>query len=269
MARIAKKSKGVNLYKIDRMACLAFQNAMRLHKDSVLLFKNRRYPSAFFLSVVALEELGKMYLLEDFLWHSRMDGRFNDMADDESREELGEDLEASFIEDIYYHPPKQKWFLNNAVTLEDCRFSKRRSKLYRAIYSNELYESECRKNNEHVHREESLKKYQRQFRRANLMERLKQNSIYVGFDRKGKKINLKGKIKTPFAIKRKRALDQITYVSDFFIARILGLVKEVYATDSWYLESFVKKAMADELSKLWRYRKAGAIRQLKRIRMAK
>ncbi len=264
------KKKGVNLDKIDWMAYLAFHNAIRLHEDSILLFKNRRYPSAFFLSVLALEEIGKMYMLEDFLYHSRFDGRFNDMADDDMKKELGEDLEAAFLEEIYYHPPKQKWFINNAVTLENRNwYEKGSTKLHKAIFSNELQEDKRRSKKRTEYREENLKKYQHQFRRANLMEKLKHNSIYVGFDRIGKNINLKGKIKHPFTIKRKRALDQITYVNDFFIVYILGLVKQVYGTESYYLESFVKKEMANKLLKLWRYRKLDGRRQLKRIQMAK
>ena len=67
------KTNHVNLRKIDRMGVFAFENAIRLHEDSVCLFANDRLPSAFALSVLSLEELGKYFMLEDFVWHSRMD----------------------------------------------------------------------------------------------------------------------------------------------------------------------------------------------------
>jgi AbiV family abortive infection protein len=69
------KSNGVNLNKISKVAGLAFKNALRLHFDSILLFEHESYPSAYFLSILALEELGKYTLLDDFVWHSRVDGR--------------------------------------------------------------------------------------------------------------------------------------------------------------------------------------------------
>lgn len=73
----------INLRKVDRMGVLAFENAIRLHDDSILLFKNHSYPSSFALSVLALEELGKYLHLEDFVWYSRIDGRFNPKEEEE------------------------------------------------------------------------------------------------------------------------------------------------------------------------------------------
>ena len=67
------KTKAVNSHKIERMSVLALKNAIRLHSDSVVLFNNRSYPSAFFLSVLALEEIGKTFQLMDFYYHSQVD----------------------------------------------------------------------------------------------------------------------------------------------------------------------------------------------------
>ena len=66
----------VNLRKMDRMGVLSFENALRLHEDSILLFKRQRFPSAYALSVLSLEEIGKYFIIEDFVWHSRIDGRY-------------------------------------------------------------------------------------------------------------------------------------------------------------------------------------------------
>jgi len=87
--------KGINLNKIDKMAGLALKNGLRLHFDSILLFKNKSFPSAFFLSVLVIEEIGKAYILMDFLYHSRSDGRMRKQEEEE------------YLEYSYHHTAKQ------------------------------------------------------------------------------------------------------------------------------------------------------------------
>jgi AbiV family abortive infection protein len=88
----------VNLNKIDRMAGLTFKNVLRLHFDSILLYKNNSFPSSFFLSVLAMEELGKYYMIDHFLFHSRVDGR------------MGEEWDRKWLDDIFNHKRKQMTF---------------------------------------------------------------------------------------------------------------------------------------------------------------
>jgi len=95
------KIEGINLKKVDKMAGLSFENGLRLHFDSILLFKNKCYPSAYFLSVLAIEEIGKAFLIMDFLFHSRVDGR------------MGKEWEEKFLEPIYFHTIKQSSFAYN------------------------------------------------------------------------------------------------------------------------------------------------------------
>jgi AbiV family abortive infection protein len=80
------------------MALASYQNAIRLHEDAIILFKKKRYPSAYNLSVHSLEEIGKYYWLDDFIWHSRIEGRMK--AEDEE----------AFIQAIYSHRAKQGMF---------------------------------------------------------------------------------------------------------------------------------------------------------------
>jgi AbiV family abortive infection protein len=89
---------GINLNKVDKMAGLSFENGLRLHFDSILLFENKSFPSAYFLSVLAIEEIGKAFLVEDFLWHSLCDGR------------MEKEWEEKFLECIYCHTAKQSSF---------------------------------------------------------------------------------------------------------------------------------------------------------------
>lgn len=68
--------KRANLRKIESLSVLALKNALRLHDDSVLLYKNKRYSSSYFLSIIAMEEIGKYFILERLIFHSRVEGRY-------------------------------------------------------------------------------------------------------------------------------------------------------------------------------------------------
>jgi hypothetical protein len=46
-------------HKYYRLSGYAFENCLRLHEDSKMLFKNGSYASAMHLSILAKEELGK------------------------------------------------------------------------------------------------------------------------------------------------------------------------------------------------------------------
>ncbi len=94
--------KGVSLRKMCKVIGCAFENALRLHFDSILLFDNESYPSAYFLSILSLEELGKVTMLDNFVWHSRIDGRYG--AHEEQRS----------IDRIFQHQTKQNVFATNA-----------------------------------------------------------------------------------------------------------------------------------------------------------
>ncbi len=60
--------------KFARMAALAFENALQLHANSIHLFARRSYGSAMALSILAAEEIGKYFWVEDLVWHSVVEG---------------------------------------------------------------------------------------------------------------------------------------------------------------------------------------------------
>jgi AbiV family abortive infection protein len=107
---------------------LAFENALRLDFDSILLFENESYPSAYALSILALEELGKVTLLDDFVWHSRIDGRRSSKVEQED------------IDSIFKHQLKQQVFATQAEhfipkkILEDFRNGKIEILKQNAVY---------------------------------------------------------------------------------------------------------------------------------------
>lgn len=93
------KNKRINLNKIEKLAGLTFRNSIRLHNDSILLFKEKSYASAYFLSILALEEYGKMCILTNILFHSRA-------KETTEKEEIEEHLKL-----IYSHRNKQSEFI--------------------------------------------------------------------------------------------------------------------------------------------------------------
>lgn len=86
-------------YKFRRIATEAFKNGLRLHFDSILLFKNKSFPSAFQLSVLALEEFSKSHWVEHYYYSSAVNDNFPD-----------KDFEQGWLNLLYFHPKKQKAF---------------------------------------------------------------------------------------------------------------------------------------------------------------
>jgi AbiV family abortive infection protein len=91
----------MNLHKLNRMEFLAFKNALRLHDDSILLYRKKSYPSAFALSILAAEEYGKASWLQHFsyYWHD---------YDDKWKNTL--------LLDTYSHITKQTIFQNDIAS---------------------------------------------------------------------------------------------------------------------------------------------------------
>ena len=98
---------GTKSQKFQHLAGQSLRNAIRLHFDSILLYKHKSFPSSFFISVIAMEELGKAYWADHFVFYSK-DVR----SDDE--------LETLFINKIHSdHRAKQLWFLRQMAKVDD------------------------------------------------------------------------------------------------------------------------------------------------------
>jgi len=95
----------LNLRRLQQIAGLSLENGIRLHFDSVSLYKKRSYGSAFFLSVIAMEEIGKAFQADHFVFSSRINGRTN------------KQFEASWIKDLFGdHKGKQMGFLRQVYS---------------------------------------------------------------------------------------------------------------------------------------------------------
>jgi AbiV family abortive infection protein len=90
---------GLSKYKLKKMATHALANALRLHFDSILLFRNGSYPTAFQISVLVLEEFAKAKEIEHYYWSSITNSGFPDEA-----------FEREWLELLYLHPWKQTAF---------------------------------------------------------------------------------------------------------------------------------------------------------------
>ncbi len=86
-------------YKFRRIATESFKNGLRLHFDSIKLFKTDSYPSSLMLAIIALEEFSKSNWVEHYYWSS-ITGSFPDV-----------EFEQEWLKLLYKHPKKQKAFL--------------------------------------------------------------------------------------------------------------------------------------------------------------
>ncbi|RCW60975.1 AbiV family abortive infection protein [Marinobacter nauticus] len=91
-----KKEEGVSKYKLNRIATEALRNAIRLHFDSILLYENGSFPSAFQLSVLALEEFSKANWVDHYIWTSETNEGYEDA-----------EFEQGWLKLLYLHPAKQ------------------------------------------------------------------------------------------------------------------------------------------------------------------
>ncbi len=89
------------ILKYDKFAGAAFKNALRLHFDSIVLFRNRSYPSAFALSILSMEEFAKSYLLENLYYHGIADQTF-----------MTTELRKIVSNSLLSHTHKQRSFVN-------------------------------------------------------------------------------------------------------------------------------------------------------------
>lgn len=117
-----KNNDLINLKKVEKMAYLSIVNGLRLHFDSIILFKNKSYPSSFLLSILALEEFGKFFLIEDFWWSSKINGR------------MGKEWEEKYIGAIYFHKSKQISFAYHL----DVPYSMAKSKFIKELYNGNI-----------------------------------------------------------------------------------------------------------------------------------
>lgn len=95
---------GLSKYKFKKIAKESLINALRLHEDSILLFNHSSFPSAFQMSVLALEEFAKAKWVDHYYYTSVTNDGFPDT-----------DFEQEWLKLLYYHPEKQFAFIGKEL----------------------------------------------------------------------------------------------------------------------------------------------------------
>jgi hypothetical protein len=101
------------------------------------------------------------------------------------------------------------------------------------------------------------------------LEIIKQNSVYVGLNRSGRKINLKGKIKSPFNTNALKAKTQIILMNDYFLELILkSRYENGYYGYNEKIDNLLNKKLFLKLEKMWKSKNKKAclrIEELKKL----
>jgi AbiV family abortive infection protein len=101
---MSKPSKlKIGFRKLAELEFQCYQNGLRLHFDSVLLFKKHSFPSAFALSVIACEELGKGFAIAEMTFQARINRGFHG-GEQQYLNEL-----------LLNHKIKQGWFVSHTA----------------------------------------------------------------------------------------------------------------------------------------------------------
>lgn len=202
----------INPDKLSKLAGVAFENAIRLHLDSIAMFNNgASYPTALQLSILAQEELGKAFLLEETVFRTWS-------------KEWPEDFQKETVRDaLRQHKLKQGWFNRFAVDFT-ARHRMVISRFTTDVVSGKLEDQ-----------------------KQNATYVGLTNEVVGG----KKKVNLSGKITHPWSIKPSDPERQITRVNDLLIVYTEGFIRGVYSTDIYDIATHMTKKLVDELCNQW------------------
>ncbi len=222
-SRIAFSIIRSRMRKVARMSVLCYKNSIRLHNDSIYLYKQRSYPSAIALSIIAIEEMGKYQWLSHALFYNNI--KSND-----------DEIMAEILHETYDHRKKQRIFVNHSWhdnLYSDMKRINKKGLNFGILYKRFIGERENINLND-----PDIKKYFPNMRKHYLLlstlENLKQNSLYVGFPKKrGLGADLSKKINSPFRFGRKIAENHITILNDYLLIEALQVMKGMSSFENW------------------------------------
>jgi AbiV family abortive infection protein len=114
--------------KLNALQYACFQNGFRLHFDSVLLAKARSFASAFAISVIASEELGKAFAIAEITYHAGFDKAL--------LHSHGTEFVRSLLSD---HKLKQGWFVSSFFDIFRAKGVVRRYQVIQSAKNNAIY----------------------------------------------------------------------------------------------------------------------------------
>jgi AbiV family abortive infection protein len=94
------ETNNLSVYKWKKLGKESLLNALRLHRDAILLFKSNPFPSAFQLSVLSLEEFAKAKWIEHYYYSSITNCGFEEAKS-----------EQKWLKLLYIHLEKQRTFV--------------------------------------------------------------------------------------------------------------------------------------------------------------
>ncbi len=236
-------TKLLNPSRLDWIAFLACQNAVRLHRDAIALYKEGRYPSAFFLSILSQEELGKMHMINDHSWH--LGEWLNDLLEikDQAKraamDKENEKYQSEVFSSSYLHPLKQGYFAHNSP-VEDFVWLRKALK----------------------HGEPRQDVWQ------GVLDAKKQTAAYVGFPKKKRGVDFSAGLKHPWQIKKRDAQRQITRVNDYLLVFGLGLRYTCYVFENEDIINYLKnKRFLKNIGLTWQHRSRSAFKQIESLQV--
>jgi len=118
----------ISFRKINELQYECFKNALRLHFDSVLLAKARSFASAFAISVIASEELGKGFGIDEMSFQAGLVGG------------LGRFEEKKFLRALLSdHKLKQGWFASSMIGISGSKSVLKRYQTIQVAKNNAIY----------------------------------------------------------------------------------------------------------------------------------
>jgi AbiV family abortive infection protein len=236
---VEKKKVDSRIRKLSRMCVLCYKNCIRLHSDSILLFKNGSYPTAYAISIIALEEMGKHNLLSHGLYYG-----YFDFGSDEN-------FVNTVLSETYIHKAKQRSFMS--VELQESFLDD-----YVLLGDNVELNKTLRESGENIGKTILSTKWGKYFpnskklyKKLYMLEYDKHRSLYVGFPKKDKTINLSGRLISPFEFSKKKVKDQITYLNDYLLSDALKVLKGFGGLDFDELEDMITSRYVTKLHKNW------------------
>lgn len=111
-----------------------------------------------------------------------------------------------------------------------------------------------------------IKGLKRVVRELKKLEIVKQNSVYVGLGKKNGKVDVNGKIKHPFKIKRVTVEAQITKVNDEFTDLCMGNIYKYREVENEGVVKLLNKSLLKKLRRNWRKESITAKKRIKEIK---
>lgn len=98
-------------YKFKKIAVESLKNGIRLHFDSILLYKNHSFPTSLQISIIALEEISKAKWVEHYYYSSITNCGFPEKK-----------FEQKWLNYLFIHPKKQAAFFAQNIFEYSPRF---------------------------------------------------------------------------------------------------------------------------------------------------